>query len=60
MPRYGEIAGISYNMVRWSIYELSYHYRLFGDYGMKDVYVTTMAELRKEIAKHSSGQNEKN
>jgi len=49
MRTYGEIAGVSFNRLRWSVYHLATEYRLYDGESTKLVYVNTMLELKEEI-----------
>jgi hypothetical protein len=46
---YGEIRGVSFHKVGFSIYHLAIEYKLSVGDGSISVYVNSMAELKKEI-----------
>lgn len=62
MRTYGEINGVSFKKIRFSIYAHSYEYKLNDGYSSKTVYADNMTELKKEIslfngeAEHEQGE----
>lgn len=51
MRSYGEIAGVSFRKVGFSIYHLATEYELSTGDGSISVYADNMTELKKEITK---------
>ncbi len=50
MRNYGEIKDVIFIHQGWNIYNLAFEYKLSYDGEVFFVYVTSMAELKKEIA----------
>ncbi len=50
MRNYGEIKDVIFIRQGWNIYNLAFEYKLSYDGEVFLVYVTSMAELKKEIA----------
>lgn len=57
MRTYGEIAGVSFRKVGFSIYTLKTEYKLSTGDGSVSVYADTMKELKKEITKYKGEGN---
>ena len=46
----GEIDGVQFICIKWSIKALSYEYKLWDSQSSKIIFVDTMKELRSQIA----------
>lgn len=51
LPKRGEINGVQFQYVRWSIYALAYEYKISAGHGSQTIYVNTLTDLKNEIGK---------
>lgn len=55
MRTYGEIGGVSFRLICFSIYNLANEYKLYDGINQKTVYVNSMKELKDEIQNFIKG-----
>lgn len=51
MRKYGDIGNVHFSNQGWNIYNLAFEYKLSYNGYTNFIYVTTMKELKEEIAK---------